>query len=142
MKKTIIGIIILLVLSIFVITRLSKTERSIQWKEYSSTLFVKGKDAHHLVLLFVKSDNCHWCQETEQTTFKKASIIQLINQHYYPVVLDSDKDVKTTEKYSVMDLPTIIILDANEKMIKVFSGYIPPEEIELQLNKISQDNPQ
>lgn len=142
MKKIIISILILVALLIslfFVITSLYP-KQSIHWHEYSPQVFAESKKTGHLVLLFAKSSVCHWCQETEKNSFTNLSIIKLINDNYYPVILDVDKNETIAEKYLIMGLPTIIIFNSNEKVIKTYSGYFPPEVLEKYLNESMNGN--
>lgn len=116
----------------------NKTANSISWQEYSPSVFEQAKSAHRQLLLFWKSDSCHWCKQMEEKTFTDSSIIKLINDNYFPVILDVIKNSDLINQYQIISLPTIIIFDRDNKSTKVLLGYIPSEEMEKELNYASK----
>jgi thioredoxin-related protein len=65
----------------------------------------------------------------EKTTFENPDIIKLINEKYYPVELDVDKNSDVADTYQIMDLPTIIIFDMDGKSQMILTGYIKADEM-------------
>jgi thiol:disulfide interchange protein len=114
--------------------------QSIQWQAYSNAPFDMARNSKHFILLYGKSKSCHWCQEMDKTTWQKASIIQTIQTNFIPVLVDVDTQLKIAAQYRITSLPTVIILDANNRIIKIFSGYFTPEIMEENLNKIIENN--
>jgi uncharacterized protein len=99
---------------------------NIVWGSYSDAVFTQAKNQHRLVLLFVKSDSCPWCRKQTNITFNNAAVIQAVNANYLAVKVDVDKERSIAERYSVSDLPTVLILDANHHVVNTLSGYNPP----------------
>ena len=115
-----------------------KPSADIHWQEYSPSTLEQAKNSHRLVILFGKSDVCHWSQQMETTTFNDPDIIKLINGHYVPVFFDFYKHVEVGAHYQILNLPVIIMIDQNGNTVKVFSGYMTKDELKSNLHEIIQ----
>lgn len=108
--------------------------KSIQWQHYSSQAFAQAKKEHRLVLIYGKAEWCHWCQKMSATTWIDPVIVQLVVGHYIPVKVDIDSDEELARRYSINATPTIVILDANDKVIKYLPGYSTAQEMANELS--------
>ena len=113
---------------------------SIQWQDYSSALFTQAKNSNHLILLYSKSKSCHWCQEMDKTTWQAPAIIQLIQANFIPVLADINSQPTIVAQYQITSLPTMLILDSDNHVIKTFSGYTTPDVMEKDLQDIIKNN--
>jgi len=80
-------------------------------------------------LLFAMSDTCPWCHKMSATTFSDETVVKLVNEHYYPVILHVNQDEASADKYQLDGVPTMIFFDLNGKIINSFSGYEDPQEM-------------
>jgi thiol:disulfide interchange protein len=140
------GLGLLIVFFILLTSGLSSAEntpipQSIQWQSYSNTPFEQAKKSNQYILLYGKSKSCHWCQEMDKTTWKNPDIIQTIKTSFIPLLIDVDSQLNLAAKYQITSLPTTMILDYNNRIIKIFAGYFTPEFMEESLNKIIHDKP-
>jgi len=101
----------------------------ILWQSWSSAPFQQAKVKNRLVLVEIKAEWCHWCSLMNDITFQDKDVIKMINLSYIPVRLDVDKDLNVIRQFRANSLPTILILNANHKIIKQLSGYISPAEL-------------
>jgi thiol:disulfide interchange protein len=115
----------------------SAPHENIQWKSYSESVFQSSKSQTRLVFIFASADWCSWCQKMKETTFQNSQIIQAINANYIPIFLDFGKNKPQFDQYNVEELPSIIILNENQQILKVFSGYISSEKLLPHLNALS-----
>jgi hypothetical protein len=58
-----------------------------------------------------------------ESTFPDPLVEQIVNAYYVPVQFDVEGDARLTSHYQVSDLPTILIVDDHDKVIKKFTGY-------------------
>jgi len=142
----IIGIfLVLLAVMIFSISVASSAEskllsQGIQWQDYSNAVFDQAKKKKHFILLYGKSKTCHWCQEMDKTTWSVPSLIQEIQNDFIPVLVDVDARVNIAVQYRMNSLPSVIILDSDNKIIKIFTGYFPADFMEQHLKEIAGSN--
>lgn len=108
--------------------------QGIAWQTWSDSAFTTAKQNQRMVLVYIKADWCHWCQKTSETTLQNASIIKLINSTYVPVRLDIDANADIAQQYGVRELPTFIIMNADKKVLKQFSGYKSVDELKASLD--------
>jgi thioredoxin-related protein len=109
---------------------------SIKWKNYSSGVFKSADNAHLPVMLFAMSDNCQWCHKMQATTFSDDTVIKLVNDNFYPVILRVNQNEAAAEKYKLQGVPTLIFFDQGGKIIDTLSGYRQPEEITRNLTNL------
>jgi thiol:disulfide interchange protein len=112
---------------------------SIEWKQYSDTIFTQAKANKHLILIYGKSKTCHWCQEMDKNTWRSPAVIKQIQTNYIPIIVDVDSQFDLVTKYRMTSLPTMVIVGSDDHAIKIFSGYFPPDFMEKNLKEISDN---
>lgn len=106
-------------------------------------------EAHHQVpkKIFVEiyTDWCTWCRKMDQSTFQNSFIAEYINEHYYPVKFDGERQDKINfngkEYFYVksasrgyhelavelaqgrLSYPTVVFLDEHLQVIQALRGY-------------------
>ena len=110
--------------------------QGIHWQDYTADAFDQAKSSKHFIFLYGKSKSCHWCQLMDKTTWQTPAIINIIQTNFIPVLVDVDVKINIAIEYRMTSLPTMIILDADNHIIKIFSGYITPDIMEKNLNEI------
>jgi len=96
---------------------------SINWVSYKDA-FKKAQKENKLVMIYIYSDECHYCKEMEQTTFKDKEVIQTINRYFVPVKVEKKtKDAKEViKKYGYLGTPTFHFVDKDGKKLKSIFG--------------------
>lgn len=113
---------------IFLFTQTAIAAPGITWRSYSSSVFEQAKKDHRLVLIYGKSEFCHWCQKMNKEAWADPTVQQIVSAHYIPVAVDIDEDSTIANQYQITATPTLIILDANNNIVKVSYGYSEPRE--------------
>lgn len=140
-----IAILLALIVMLFSNSEIVRAENNpgvqgIQWLNYSNAAFDKAKATNQYILLYGKSDSCHWCQEMSKTTWRSPAVIAEVNKSFIPVVLDIDTEQNIAIRYRITSLPTVMILDSNNRVLKIFSGYFTPEFMEKNLKEIKKND--
>ncbi len=102
---------------------------SIKWQPYGSGAFTLAKASGKKIFVFGMFDSCPWCHKMQSTTFTNATVVNLINSKYVPVKLHADIDTNTADKYGVVVVPTILILNSNGGVISKTEGYQTADEM-------------
>jgi thioredoxin-related protein len=108
----------------------------IKWHGYKEGLSIAKNDGKKIFLYF-HAPWCKYCKQMDRTTFANKEVAAYLNDHFVPVIVDTDKDRETTKDYKVRGLPTNLFLTAESNIIvlpmqgtrkvKQIPGYIPPE---------------
>ena len=103
--------------------------QDIKWQSYSSAIFDQAKKEHRLVLLYGKSEWCHWCQKMNGETWTDTGVQQLINDHFVPVAVDVTDDAEIANHFQIKGTPTLVIVGANRQVIKTLYGFEEPYDL-------------
>lgn len=98
---------------------------SISWQKYSTRIFSQAKKSGKLILIYGKAGWCHYCQKMNGT-FNDGSITMIVNNNFIPVKVDIDTDQAVASSYNISSVPTILIVDANNRVLDTFAGYSDP----------------
>ena len=135
-------------------------QTEINWMTWEEMVAQRDQDSiKKKVYIDLYTDWCGWCKKMDQSTFKDPSVVQYMNDKYYPVKLDAEMTdtiefnghtftsmepgyVKPQPNsrgkthwfaYSLLDgamsYPSYAILDENLTRIAVYPGYKTPEEL-------------
>jgi thioredoxin-related protein len=109
--------------------------RAADWTEDYASAVAQAKKEHKMLLLdFTGSDWCIWCQRTDKEVFDTQKFKDFADQKLVLVRLDFPRsheqadatkaqNGKLQEKFGVEGFPTLVVLDANEKVVFSQLGY-------------------
>ena len=124
-RITIIGILLLaLVLVCHITVTHADNLSKISWQPYSQAIFNQAKNQHRNIVIIAKTSWCHWCQKLEATTLVNPAVVNMLNKNFIAVQFDVDQNQSLAIRYHVIDLPTIIIVNENNKILATKSGYM------------------
>jgi thioredoxin 1 len=114
----------------------SAADDQIKWYSYDEGVALGKKDGKKIFLHFY-ADWCHFCAEMKKNTFTNKEVIDYLNQHFVPILVNSDKERKIAGDYFVRGLPATFFLtiegnkiqlpvEENRKMSDI-PGFISPE---------------
>lgn len=109
---------------------------SIHWHSYNGA-FAKAKAEHKLVLIYGKSDSCHWCNRVQSESFSDNQIVNLINKKYVPVSVDVVNNASVADSYGINGTPTFIVLNASQQELSRIPGYASPSKLYFMLEEYS-----
>jgi thioredoxin-related protein len=88
---------------------ISAAENGMQWLTYQQGVEQQRK-LKKPMLLFFHLKYCHRCKEMERKIYKDSKIVNFINDHFIPVMVDMGKEKQTTELFEVDYRPTHIFI--------------------------------
>lgn len=143
----------LITVPIFVFSQ-GEFENKINWLPLERAELL-SKDSNHNMLLFFYRDNCDFCDKMKRETFTDPSVIKLINDNFFPVMINgkskdpiiynkkeyiNDKPHEDDDPYfhnlykELVEMkdgnyywPTIVILNGNHQKIIQGQGFWPKE---------------
>lgn len=139
----------------------AQTEQ-IHWMSFTEAM-EKSKTAPKKVFIDMYTDWCGWCKRMDQTTFSDPNVIKYVNEHYYAVKFNTEKEGPITVNDSIykinpaygrngthelavtllqgkMSYPTFVFLDERFNILSPLPGYQQPAQIEPVLKYFGFDN--
>ena len=81
-------------------TYLARAARQpVRWQPWGRDAFTLAAKLDRPILLYVGSDTCHWCAETDRAIYTDPEIGALINTLFVPVRVDRDERPDVAQRY-------------------------------------------
>ncbi|MFP4585494.1 MAG: thioredoxin family protein [Desulfococcaceae bacterium] len=107
-------------------SRAEEKKSPIEWIVYEEGV-ARGKEDEKKIFLNFYADWCQHCKVMDQKTFKDASVVAYLNEHFIPVRVDSDKREKLAREFNVQALPVSWFIAEDGENIGSQPGYVPPD---------------
>jgi thiol:disulfide interchange protein len=101
-------------------------------KTYQEALLISKKTGKQ-IFLFFHADWCHWCEKMERETLSKAEVKQALS-NYIVYFVDTGKEPSVSRKYVTRGIPTYVITNHTERVLKRGSGYRSSKDFTTWLN--------
>ncbi len=91
----------------------------------------KAKAEHKLIFVDAYAVWCGPCKLLKSTTFKDPKVADFFNKNFVNVSIDMEKGdgIGLSDKWDVNSYPTLMILDADGKVILNSIGYLPAKDL-------------
>lgn len=127
MKKNIVIIALIFIVPLFSYFILSQKN--------TSNVSVATTNRPHVIKF--TSNMCGECKRVEPVVQKVMSKYQdTVQYSVIPVQINNDYNQKMIAKYNVTLVPTIIILDKNQKVVKRIEGYVSEQRLDEYINGV------
>jgi thioredoxin-like negative regulator of GroEL len=90
------------------------------------------KEAHEKNLPIVidfGTPSCLWCRKLDETTFRDARVVALMNERFVPLKIDGDREVHLTNQLRIESYPTIVLASADGKILSYLRGFQDAETL-------------
>lgn len=113
----------------------------ITWnQDYADAVHEARRSNKDLVVL-VSSKWCGYCRKMLQQTFPNPAVIETINEHFIPVLIDGDKQQELARKFKVDSFPTLLIVAPNLKISSRLTGFQSATQLNSHLQKFGKKSP-
>jgi thioredoxin-like negative regulator of GroEL len=110
--------------------------QEVEWRtDYGKALQEAGKKNRPLVI-DVGTENCFYCKQLDQRTFKDASLVSMLNERCIPLRIDADQHPRLTEALRVQLYPTLVFATADGKILGYQQGFIEAGPLQERLNTL------
>ncbi|MFN3411459.1 MAG: thioredoxin family protein [Exilispira sp.] len=115
-----------------------KNNDRIIWDEYDKILNLNPSNNKFFILFFY-ADWCPYCKKMEETTFKDKSVIEILNNNFIAIKINSESrellskknkeinGIYLSQKYQITGLPTTVFLDKKGNPLTAAPGYLPAD---------------
>ncbi|MBF0228655.1 MAG: thioredoxin fold domain-containing protein [Desulfamplus sp.] len=140
MKKKIAGqrLNIIFIVTVFVIMVISLctfmnspavgVSGGIAWQSHDKGL-IMAKEQKKKLFVYFHADWCGYCRKMEMSTFQNKALIDYLNANFTAIKVDSDREKKIAESYSIRGLPTCWFLKSNGDKLSSIPGYVDEKRL-------------
>ncbi|MBF0375949.1 MAG: thioredoxin fold domain-containing protein [Desulfamplus sp.] len=100
----------------------------ISWQTHDKGLTM-AKEQKKKVFVYFHADWCGYCRKMEMSTFQNKDLIDYLNTNFTAIKVDSDREKKIAESYSIRGLPTCWFLKSNGDKLSSIPGYIDEKRL-------------
>ncbi|GAB6282851.1 MAG: protein-disulfide reductase DsbD [Ignavibacterium sp.] len=109
-----------------------KENPSIEWKKFGEQEYNKALNQNEKIIIDFYADWCIPCKELDAITFSNSEVINK-TKDFTLLKVDMTKSIspeveKLKQKFSIVGVPTVLIVDSSGKEKKRITGFIEPEE--------------
>lgn len=109
----------------------------INWQPWGEKAFKRAAAEDKPVLLSISAVWCHWCHVMDETSYSDEAVIDLVNDRYVPIRIDSDRNPDINRRFNQGGWPTTAFL-SSEGQLLAGATYVPPEAMRKALERISE----
>ena len=120
-----------LLLAVAIYEFIPEQKNSIAWKPYAEGVIPQKINASGVIIDFY-ANWCIPCKELDAYTFSDPKVIQA-SKNFYAFKADmtkslSDEVASLRNKYKIIGVPTVLILDSKGKEVKRITGFVKADE--------------
>jgi thioredoxin-like negative regulator of GroEL len=98
--------------------------QEVKWRsDYNAALKEAKETGRPLVLDFYRVP-CMWCDRLDATTYRDPAVVKMMNEQFIPVKIDGDREARLTEVLQIASYPTVVLADAERKILGTMEGYV------------------
>jgi thiol:disulfide interchange protein len=91
---------------------------TIEWRTNVDEALAEARSNGKRVVVDFTADWCPPCIAMKHDVWPDAEVARLVTSSYIPVLIDTDRDGATTERYGVRGIPTVLVLDGTGAVIR------------------------
>ncbi|MEJ5351095.1 MAG: protein-disulfide reductase DsbD [Melioribacteraceae bacterium] len=130
----------LIVIAVSVYSIIPSEKSSPDWKKFSETDFQNAVSNNQKIVIDFYADWCIPCKELDALTFSDKKVIEeLKNFTAFKVDMTqtlSEETEKIRNKFNIVGMPTILIIDSKGNEVERFTGFVDAEEFLKKLQKV------
>ena len=119
------SIITTLALTLLLIPAAALADPGIRWKDYRTGKAIALQEKKKIILHF-HAEWCPSCKKMREETFSNPEVIELMNERFVTVLVDTDKEPDIARAYRVRGIPDTWVLHPDEKPIGRVPGFVEP----------------
>ena len=109
----------------------------ILWRELSELTLLEATMKQRIIIIIFSTEDCNICKVMQETTFKDAEIVDLMNNNFVPVLLSGEKHAELLDTFGLdRKWPSMVLLSPSGSMLAGVQGYIPPDVFQKFLEKV------
>ncbi len=122
----------LIVLAVSIYSLVPSSRPEIPWENFSDEKYQASLDVREKIIIDFYADWCIPCKELEAITFADSKVAEKMKEFkLFKVDMTQTMSPETERlrnKFNILGMPTILIIDSNGREVKRLTGFLEPEE--------------
>jgi thiol:disulfide interchange protein len=98
---------------------------AIAWRTDLDAALAEARASNKRVIVDFYADWCPPCVAMKHDVWPHPQVARAIEAGYVPLLVDADRDTVLGARYQVSALPTVLLLDADGRVVKRNDGFLP-----------------
>jgi thiol:disulfide interchange protein len=98
---------------------------AVAWRTDFDGALAEARSSNKHVLVDFSADWCPPCLAMKHDVWPHPAVAGAVNASYVPVFVDADRDTVLAARYQVSAIPTVLLLDADGRVVRRNDGYLP-----------------
>jgi thioredoxin-like negative regulator of GroEL len=96
----------------------------INWRSNYGRAIKEAQEKGLPLLVDVGTEDCHWCKQLDQRTFKDPELIKLLNERFVPLKLDAQRNGYLVEALRIQGYPTLVFAGPDGTIAGYKEGFV------------------
>ena len=97
----------------------------IAWRTDFDGALAEARSTHKRVLVDFSAEWCPPCVAMKHDVWPHPDVASAVSARFVPVLVDADRDTVLGARYEVSSIPTLLLLDADGRVVKRNHGFLP-----------------
>jgi thioredoxin-like negative regulator of GroEL len=97
--------------------------QEVHWRSDYNAARKESQDKGLPMVIDFGTDNCVWCIRQDQTTFRDATIVGLVNQKFVGLKINATQEPTLAQMLRVQVYPTLVLAGPDGKILATLEGY-------------------
>ncbi len=98
---------------------------AIAWRTDLDAALAEARGSNKRVLVDFSADWCPPCVAMKHDVWPDPQVARAVDAEYVPLLVDADRDTALAARYQVSSIPTVLLLDADGRVVKRNDGFLP-----------------
>jgi thioredoxin-related protein len=118
-----------LVLTLLLLEAPPASAHTVRWQSSYGAARREAAQKDLPLLLIFSARSCGWCQQLKSTTLRDPRVVSVLNQHFVPLMVstDDDRNDYLVSGLRIHDLPAIVAIAPQGKILASQAGYVDPD---------------
>jgi thioredoxin-like negative regulator of GroEL len=108
----------------------------VEWRQEYSRARQEAVDKNRPLVIDVGTENCFWCKQLDQRTFRDPAIVALLNEHCIPLKIDAERHATLAEALRVQQYPTLVFATPEGKILGYQEGFLEAAPLQDKIHKM------
>ena len=97
---------------------------AIAWRTDFEAALAEARSANKRVLVDFSADWCPPCVAMKHDVWPHPQVVEAVDAGHVALLVDADRDTVLAARYGVSAIPTVLLLDADGRVVKRNDGYL------------------